>query len=51
MSSMGGWAIKDGTFDLHILFNNLVMLFKDEDTDEEWVEDTLTWWNMYIVLP
>ena len=27
------------------------MLFEGEDADEDWVIDTLTWWNMYVFFP
>jgi len=33
---------EDGTFDAVDFFDQLMELFED---DEEWVQDTLNWWN------
>jgi hypothetical protein len=37
----------DNNFDHKVFFKNIVKLFKDNPKDE-WVVNTLAWWNEYV---
>ena len=37
----------DDHFDHEVFFKNIVKLFKD-DPENDWVVDTLEWWNEYV---
>jgi len=37
----------DDNFDSEVFFKNIVKLFEDNPEDE-WVVDTLEWWNKYV---
>jgi hypothetical protein len=38
------WGQLDGAFDLKAFYDGIVELF-EADPDDEWVVETLQWWN------
>ena len=48
LSSAKTWRPKIGNFDLQDLYSRILLLF--EDNEDEWVKETLEWWNRYVVL-
>jgi hypothetical protein len=47
--SVENWNRRDGKFDLR-RFYNAILASLDPETgpSEEWIEDTLRWWNEYV---
>ena len=43
LSSCEEWGVEDGQFILQDFYEAILELFEDEE--DEWVVDTLTWWN------
>ena len=39
-----GWTIDDGAFEYGVFYQNIVRMF-ESDPDDEWVKETLDWWN------
>jgi hypothetical protein len=46
LSSTEQWAVTDGSFDMEKFFDATVELF-ERYPDDEWVVDTLDFWNRY----
>jgi hypothetical protein len=46
MSSVEQWSKRDGTFNLHNLYEYIVTLLDPNvGMDEEWIDGTLQWWK------
>ena len=41
------WSIKDDTFDYSGFYQTISMTLADRE--DPWVQDTLAWWNQYVV--
>jgi len=39
------WRLDDGLFNKEEFFNIIVRLF-ESDPDDDWVKDTIQWWNL-----
>ena len=44
---MPKWGPTDGAFNLAELFHIVCSLLSDRANDS-WVEETMTWWHMYV---
>jgi hypothetical protein len=44
LSDKDDWRLDDGLFKKEEFFHMIVCLF-ETDPDDDWVEDTLQWWN------
>jgi hypothetical protein len=47
LSSCEEWGAEDGLFILQDFYQAVLELFDDEE--DEWVIETLAWWNEYVV--
>lgn len=48
LSSCEEWGAEDGQFILQDFYHAIIELFEDEE--DEWVEQTLGWWNKYVLV-
>jgi len=46
---MPKWGLLHKQFRLDTFYNNIVSMF-EENADDPWVKDTLSWWNMYVAI-
>jgi hypothetical protein len=46
LSSCEEWGAEDGQFVLQDFYTTIIELFEDEE--DEWVKETLGWWNKYV---
>lgn len=44
INSLDDWRMEDDLFKREEFFDNMVFLL--EDSEDEWVMDTLKWWNL-----
>ena len=44
---MPKWGYAYRQFRLDIFYNNIVSMF-EENADDPWVTDLLSWWNTYV---
>ncbi len=49
LSSKDTWCRVDGAFQMDVFYDVIVDLF-EKYPDNEWVVDTLSWWNDYIFI-
>jgi len=47
LSTMPKWGNADNQFRLDTLYDDIVSMF-EENADNPWVEETLSWWNAYV---
>ena len=47
ISSLDDWRTEDDLFNREEFFSSMVTLL--DDSEDEWVKDTLKWWNRWVI--